>query len=756
MNKQNKIVTNYPVNLTVDEVANLSATLAPVVAACGGGGGGGTPIYYYGDDEYTHIKEDRTIVLTDTVTAKLAQDIPTKVTDLSDSANYLTTAAAEVTYQPKGDYLDSSIYEAASANFATKTELESYATKAELENYQTKGDYLSGNALDNVSGTWNTVTQKLDTTAFSNVSGNFLTEVPAGYATETWVENKHYLSAVPDTYYTKSQTSGADQLAAAFNDILKYNVTGAAGIEITTATDNGTTTFGISMTAEPVVTDTNLSGYNGIAAAPDGSKSGWWNVGLTQDMLNVINGKEDILSFSYDGNTITAINTSAVGKEFDGVVTAGSLSGNGTTNSPLGLVTSAENALNKVNDKIDTTAVEQTYQTKSDMSNYLTISDAATTYQPKGDYATTSDISDMATQTWVGQQGFYTKTSGDNDYAPKSITATVNTLTAASASWNEVSAKLGTAQYANDSATFVTSSNSTIIGTKQYALTTAGWAEVSTPTIPAITAESGISADGYKIGLTNTAIGAITSVSSKVDKPSSLNDKYLVLRTDSNGDVSGWCDFQDQSYSKSEALGTFVATANIDTTTLSGDGKSVSTKLGVKTDVIATTDYVNSSFLPTSGGTVSGDVIVKSSGTNILAVNTTATLMGQSRVNSLTDTTAIGTNWLGVNSLGGGFLKNVQGGNVGALNGTSIQINFAPNGNTAYGNITVDSQGNQSKVVHVPTASYNSMSSFDPTNGPNYMLRKTASGFDIGACVINVTSLPDNTEANTYYFIYDT
>jgi hypothetical protein len=48
------------------------------------------------------------------------------------------------------------------------------------------------------------------------------------------------------------------------------------------------------------------------------------------------------------------------------------------------------------------------------------------------------------------------------------------------------------------------------------------------------------------------------------------------------------------------------------------------------------------------------------------------------------------------------------------------------------------------------------MSSFDNTNGPNYMLRKTASGFDIGAAVINVTELPAQTEANTYYFIYDT
>jgi hypothetical protein len=234
-----------------------------------------------------------------------------------------------------------------------------------------------------------------------------------------------------------------------------------------------------------------------------------------------------------------------------------------------------------------------------------------------------------------------------------------------------------------------------------------------------------------------------------------LVNKYLVLRTDNAGDVSGWYDLTDEYYNKRQINDTFVATAFIDATTLSGYGKSSNKKLGVNTDVIATIDYVSGNYLPTSGGTVSGDVIVKSTGTNLLAVNTTATLFGQSRVANLTDTTAIGTNWMGVNSLGGGFLKNVQGGNVGALNGTSIQINFAPNGNTAYGNITVESQGNISKVVHVPTASYDSMSSFDNTNGPNYMLRKTASGFDIGAAVINVTTLPAQTEANTYYFVYD-
>ena len=199
---------------------------------------------------------------------------------------------------------------------------------------------------------------------------------------------------------------------------------------------------------------------------------------------------------------------------------------------------------------------------------------------------------------------------------------------------------------------------------------------------------NGVNVDGGYIELTTTAYNAITSVSNKVDKPTSLNDKYLVLRTDNAGNVSGWCDFQDQSYSKSEAQRTFVATANIDTTTLSGDGKSVSTKLGVNTDVIATKDYVDSSFLPTSGGTELGSVQFSvASGKNILAVASAATLIGASRQTSAhygVDNTALGTTWVGVGGDGmhQGFIKYTDGGNVGALDSNStIQLNLKPSTN---------------------------------------------------------------------------
>lgn len=154
-----------------------------------------------------------------------------------------------------------------------------------------------------------------------------------------------------------------------------------------------------------------------------------------------------------------------------------------------------------------------------------------------------------------------------------------------------------------------------------------------------------------------------------------------------------------------------------------------------------------------------------SSGKNVLAVASAATLIGASRQTSShygVDNTALGTTWVGVasNGMHQGFIKYTDGGDVGALDTTStIQINIKPESAGLNGEMTITNVNGattaNSKVVNVPTASYNNMSSFDNTNGPNYMLRKTASGFDIGAAVINVTSLPQQTEANAYYFVYD-
>lgn len=169
-------------------------------------------------------------------------------------------------------------------------------------------------------------------------------------------------------------------------------------------------------------------------------------------------------------------------------------------------------------------------------------------------------------------------------------------------------------------------------------------------------------------------------------------------------------------------------------------------------------------YVNTSGDTMTGPLTVSAgTGKNLFAVASAATLIGASRQTSAhfgIDNNAIGTTWVGVNGDGSnrGFLKYINGGNVGDLNGQGVQVEF---GGSTGGEMLLKTDttdvNTTTKVINVPMSGYNSMTAFDATNGPNYMLRKLSDGrFDIGACVINVTSLPDNTEANTYYFIYDT
>ena len=170
MSKINKLITNKPVTLTEEEVTNLSKTLSAVQTAGGGGGGGGR--VYYGDNATISVNQvDGIISLTTDATEKLNTPIPTKVSDLTDHEDYQTTAGM--------------------SNYLT--------TDDAASTYQSKGDYFSANALDNISGTWENVTAKLDTTAFSTVSGDFLT------AHQSLVN-----------YYQKTETSGASELNTAF------------------------------------------------------------------------------------------------------------------------------------------------------------------------------------------------------------------------------------------------------------------------------------------------------------------------------------------------------------------------------------------------------------------------------------------------------------------------------------------------------------------------------------------------------------
>ena len=416
---------------------------------------------------------------------------------VTSTINTLTNASAS--WNEVSSKLDVSV---ASTTYQTKEDMNDYLTKSDAStNYQPIGDYL---VSDDITG-------KLDKSIYSNASGNWentYNTVNQYSAEGTWLTAHQSLT----NYYTKSETSGANELADEFT---KYITSGNITAQ---DTDYVMTTTGWKVLTLPgggmtqVIHDITLTGQGN-----DDSKLGVaWSAlsGNTINSAKSVGSAESayIASLYYDNEQADTFNIAeSINSIYNNMITTSGISpDNGISGSynsqaqkfELGLTQTAYNSITSVSSKLDTTAAEQNYLTKA-------------TYE-------------------IDSATFLTKSSADNDYAPKSITATVNTLTNASAGWDD-----------------------------------------------------------------------------KVDKPTtSFVDKYLVLRTDNDGNVSGWYDLQDLSYSKAEALETFVATANIDTTTLSGDGKSVSTKLGVNTDVIATSDYVNSSFLPTSGGTVSGELVV--------------------------------------------------------------------------------------------------------------------------------------------------
>ena len=276
---------------------------------------------------------------------------------------------------------------------------------------------------------------------------------------------------------------------------------------------------------------------------------------------------------------------------------------------------------------------------------------------------------------------------------------------------------------------------------------------------------------------TKTQTSAASSLSAEfakyVAKPdSSLVNKYLVLRTDSNGAVSGWSNFNDQSYSKSEAQGTFIHRDMLDNGpggTLSGTGIAGGSKLGANTEVIPTKDWLDDNYLPLSGGTVRGSTYFASTnGKNMIAVASAATLIGASRQTSAhfgQDTNALGTTWIGVGgvSMYRAFLKYAQEGNVGDLDSNNtMQVEFTPN---AKGTIFAKAKnsGNacpETQILNPIKASCDAMVQSANANfvsGPNYMLAKNADGqFVIGAACINCTAINAVTlSANTYYFVYE-
>ena len=592
LNIKNPSILPGDLDLRTDASGNIVSISGHPIA--GGGGGGGTT--YYGDNDYIQIKNgtvntftvtDKVKDVVDNLTEKIALQVDAQTYNKTDIDTKLSAKQDELVFSG----YDNKIETINGSGFIVNGYVSDFAYNIDKNNFNKKIDYLSasvsskqdklifeydednkvsainGSALAGQGGTTYTPGQYINidsnneisvtglvaideyatysgnwndvSNSYKTNSGSFLTS--EDLTTYSTIEHADEASAnafnqatalIPDVsnfitkdvnnltnYYPKTQTSSDSELAEAFGSILKYDVTAAAGIQVTTATDAGVKTYGITMTAQPVVTDTRLSGYNGIAAEPDGNVSGLWDVGLTQDMLNKINGKLD---------------STAAAQTYLEKTTYSNASGRWENASNVVATNSAD-----WNAKVD----------QSDLDNYLT----------KTQYGT-----DSAT--------FALKNQLD-DYA------TLEQLENASGKL------LTTAQYQTDSATFALK---TQLDDYYKKTDTSSKDELSTEFAKYVTTTT---LETVSSTLNDDIEYVSGQVDNKVNKPTALTNKYLVLRTDNAGNVSGWCDFQDQSYSKSEAQGTFVHRDMLDNDTggtLTGTGLTGGTVLGVNTDVIQT------------------------------------------------------------------------------------------------------------------------------------------------------------------------
>ena len=378
MNKLNKLVTNYPVELTPEEVGNLSLTLSAVRTA----GAAEEGKIYKGDGFVNVNNTNNTISLTTEANEKLNQPIPTKVSDLTDSANYQTT-------EGMNDYLTKT---SASENLAP------LSVTADIE------------SLKNVSGDFSLYYNKNETSS----------------------KNELYTA-----FGSKQDNLTQEQLSAisSVSSIKGTVLVGDSNIR-TTSSESGTNIlWTLELTAQPTVTDTTLSGYDGIVATKDSTVSSQWNVGIAQAYKEQIESVSSKLTkesadtlyapISVTGDVDTLKSSSGnwdkVSAKLD-TSAFSAVSGNFLTDDDLNSYATKID-LENTSGKLLTTA-----QYKTDSATFLTAHQNLDAYATK-EYANDASANALSeAKTWVESQNYLKEVP--NTYATKTdLNTASSTLT---------------------------------------------------------------------------------------------------------------------------------------------------------------------------------------------------------------------------------------------------------------------------------------------------------------------------------------
>lgn len=216
------------------------------------------------------------------------------------------------------------------------------------------------------------VSSKLDESTYATQSGNFLTAIPAEYATQDWVTGQNYLTSVPPEYSTSSDlVTLSSDIVSQIPDVSNY------------------------------VTLTDLENTSADITALIPSTAGL----ATETYVDEnVSGKLDTTAFSTVSGDFLTAHQSLVGYATETYVdeNVSSKLDASTFEDVSGTFLTAHQDLS---DYATVALVEETSALITglipDTSDFITNTSAETTYQPIGNYLSSNALDGYATQQWV-------------------------------------------------------------------------------------------------------------------------------------------------------------------------------------------------------------------------------------------------------------------------------------------------------------------------------------------------------------------
>lgn len=254
-----------------------------------------------------------------------------------DEATALIPPAFDPTFMSGAidNKLDATAFSTVSGDFATTGDLENYATTSWVSNINTaiRNDMgtIAANTANNYSAITSTssflsgaVDNKLDTTAFGDVSGTFLTAHQSldGYATTAWVDSQGYLTA--------HQPISADEWNNVYDTVNVYSGAWTGSESSPTAVVDSHGSIDIVSSNNTVYFDVKGTWFNDAVNSAYTGSQGDANVNAyvhnnsatindvnttvqsNSSVWDSVTGKEDLISYGYSAGAISSINGSAI------------------------------------------------------------------------------------------------------------------------------------------------------------------------------------------------------------------------------------------------------------------------------------------------------------------------------------------------------------------------------------------------------------------------------------------------------------